>query len=274
MAKLAGTHLANKLILRGVGRFLGGSAGATRSPRDDNSPPALGNPQTGSPPFAPLAPNAGDPNRTPWPTGTSPQDSNLPNNVVPNPGSMSATGNPPAVINEITGSGNFGASAPGASATPQAPNGPGGSTNLTPSSAAASSNPLASGQLVASNGIEPNDKLTRSGQLLLNQMRGEATEQRVRTELQQTHLLVAEQVTIRTRSGAKSRLDFVTLDPDTGEIRCIECKSSPTAPLSENQRLVHFELERSGGIVVGAGKPNIPGGMRIPPTKVRIIRDP
>jgi len=50
--------------------------------------------------------------------------------------------------------------------------------------------------------------------------------------------------------------------------------SITSSRLSENQRPVHFELEHSGGRVVGAGKPDFPGGMQYPPTKAKIIRDP
>ena len=59
-----------------------------------------------------------------------------------------------------------------------------------------------------------------------------------------------------------------------GELRCIECKASDTAPLTKGQKTTHPEIEASGATVVGKGKPNIPGGTRIPPTKVEIWRKP
>ena len=52
----------------------------------------------------------------------------------------------------------------------------------------------------------------------------------------------------------------------------IECKSSQTSPLTENQKVGFPELEKSGGVIVGEGKPGFEGGTIIPPTKVEIIR--
>jgi len=57
----------------------------------------------------------------------------------------------------------------------------------------------------------------------------------------------------------------------TGEIGCIECKASPTAPLTGNQTLAFPEIGESGGTIVGAGKPGFPGGMQILPTAVQIL---
>jgi hypothetical protein len=85
---------------------------------------------------------------------------------------------------------------------------------------------------------------------------------------------VGQQITIETESGVRTRLDFLTQDPLTGEIGCIECKASPTAPLTGNQTLAFPEIGESGGTIVGAGKPGFPGGMQIPPTPVEIIRGP
>ncbi|WP_279083804.1 hypothetical protein [Gilliamella apis] len=52
----------------------------------------------------------------------------------------------------------------------------------------------------------------------------------------------------------------------------IECKSSQTAPLTKNQKVGFPELEKSGGVIVGEGKPWFEGGRIIPPTKVEIIK--
>mgnify|MGYP003304411993 CR=1 FL=1 len=56
------------------------------------------------------------------------------------------------------------------------------------------------------------------------------------------------------------------------EILIQEYKASSTAPLTKNQKKAHPEIEKSGGIVVGKGKPPFIGGMEIPPTKVKIVR--
>jgi hypothetical protein len=58
----------------------------------------------------------------------------------------------------------------------------------------------------------------------------------------------------------------------TGEIGCLECKSSLTAPMTPNQAEVFSEMEKHTATVVGKGKPDFPGGMKIPPTRVEIRR--
>lgn len=46
----------------------------------------------------------------------------------------------------------------------------------------------------------------------------------------------AREVTIKTGSGVNVRVDIMTKDSD-GNIFCIECKSSATAPLTPNQKI-------------------------------------
>ncbi|WP_197074556.1 hypothetical protein [Geobacillus kaustophilus] len=58
----------------------------------------------------------------------------------------------------------------------------------------------------------------------------------------------------------------------TGQIQCVECKASSTAPLTKNQKKAFPEIEQSGATVVGKGKAPYTGGTKIPPTKVEIIR--
>jgi hypothetical protein len=67
-------------------------------------------------------------------------------------------------------------------------------------------------------------------------------------------------------------LDYLIRDPTTNTIRCIECKSSATAPLTPNQEIAFPEIEEGGATIAGAGKPGFPGGTRIPPTKVEVVR--
>ena len=66
-------------------------------------------------------------------------------------------------------------------------------------------------------------------------------------------------------------MDIMAKDNE-GNIRCIECKSSKTAPLTKNQSKAFPEIEQSGGTIVGKGKPGFEGGTRIPPTKIEIFR--
>lgn len=80
-----------------------------------------------------------------------------------------------------------------------------------------------------------------------------------------------QQVTVKTQSGTKTRIDIMGTN-SSGQVVCIECKSSETAPLTKNQTAGFPEIQQSGGIVVGNGKPGFPGGTAIPPTTVQIIR--
>lgn len=81
----------------------------------------------------------------------------------------------------------------------------------------------------------------------------------------------AQQVTIKTESGTRTRLDMIGRDSN-GDIVCVECKASDTAPLTRNQKQAFPEIEQGGGVVVGKGKPGFPGGTVLPPTRVDILR--
>lgn len=116
--------------------------------------------------------------------------------------------------------------------------------------------------------------LTAAEQLAANRAAGAAFEQATGTQLEQSGLTVGQQITVETQSGVRTRLDFLTQDPATGEIGCIECKASPSAPLTPNQKSAFPQIGQSGGTVVGAGKPGFPGGTIIPPTSVQVLRGP
>lgn len=65
----------------------------------------------------------------------------------------------------------------------------------------------------------------------------------------------------------------IGLDKDTGNVVINEYKSSPTAPLTKNQKIGFPELKNGGGVVVGKGKGIFIGGYEIPTgTEVKIIR--
>ena len=66
-------------------------------------------------------------------------------------------------------------------------------------------------------------------------------------------------------------MDIVARDAG-GAIKCTECKASPTASLTPNQKIAHPEIARSGGVVVGAGKPGFPGETIIPAQIVDVVR--
>ena len=111
----------------------------------------------------------------------------------------------------------------------------------------------------------------RAVQLAANKLAGQAFEDRVGAWLAARVVEVGDQVTVVTASGARTRLDFLFRDPATGAIRCIEAKSSATAPLTANQEAAFAEIRQSGATIVGAGKPGFAGGTRIPPTEIEMV---
>lgn len=119
-------------------------------------------------------------------------------------------------------------------------------------------------------GVIGGDKVTKGG-VQANKAAGDAFEAQIKSQLQRTDTDVVQQVTIKTQSGVRTRVDLLSKD-STGATRCTECKASATAPLTTNQRLAFPEIQQSGGVVVGKGKPGFPGGTQIPPTKIDIVR--
>jgi hypothetical protein len=112
----------------------------------------------------------------------------------------------------------------------------------------------------------------RAIQLAANKLAGEAFKNQVGDQLGTLGAKTADETTVQTIGGAKTRLDHLFRDPTTNAIRCIECKSSETAPLTPNQQVAFPEIESTGATIVGAGKPGFPGGTIIPPTRVEVIR--
>ncbi|SIR04348.1 S-type pyocin domain-containing protein [Aquipseudomonas alcaligenes] len=110
-----------------------------------------------------------------------------------------------------------------------------------------------------------------STQLEKNKTRGREFEDEVYGDYSSTRSETGREVTVKTKSGTRTRIDMVGREPD-GTISCVECKSSDTAPLTPNQKVAFPEIEESGAVVVGKGKPGFPGGTEIPPTKVDVVR--
>jgi RHS repeat-associated protein len=106
-----------------------------------------------------------------------------------------------------------------------------------------------------------------------NKAAGDAFENKVADSLKGSEKTVAQQITVKTASGVKTRIDIVTKSSD-GSVSCVECKSSSTAKLTKNQRAAFPEIEKSGATVVGKGKPGVPGGTAIPPQRVQVVRPP
>ncbi|MDP8100094.1 hypothetical protein QJU32_09600, partial [Pasteurella atlantica] len=104
-----------------------------------------------------------------------------------------------------------------------------------------------------------------------NRINGADFEEAYKKRLEKNEENVQQQVTLKTSSGIKTRIDFISKGK-TGEVKCIECKSSQTAPLTKNQRKAFSEIEKSGATVIGKGKDGFDSGTIIPPTKIEIVR--
>lgn len=114
--------------------------------------------------------------------------------------------------------------------------------------------------------------LTKSERMVENANKGANFETKVIDATKKTQDNVQQQVTIKTNSGTKTKIDIVGKDPTTAKIKLTEAKSSATAPLTKNQAKAFPEIEQSGGTIVGKGKPGYPGGTKIPPTPVDVVR--
>ncbi|MBI2390510.1 MAG: VCBS repeat-containing protein [Deltaproteobacteria bacterium] len=105
-----------------------------------------------------------------------------------------------------------------------------------------------------------------------NKAKGDAHEDAIEPKLKETQDNVQKQVTIKTKSGTKVRVDFLGKDKETGEIKATEGKGSDTAGFTKNQKKGYPEIETDGGVVVGKGKPGYPPGTKIPSQKVDVVR--
>jgi RHS repeat-associated protein len=103
-----------------------------------------------------------------------------------------------------------------------------------------------------------------------NASKGAAFEQTVKPVLESKQTGVVEQLTVKTESGVKTRLDFA--GKEAGKPALTEAKSTATAPLTSNQAKAFPEIAKTGCTVCGKGKPGFPGGTKIPPTPVKIVR--
>src|SRR5690606_20867336 len=98
--------------------------------------------------------------------------------------------------------------------------------------------------------------------LAKNRSQGKVFEQQECSNFSSNNTSAAEQITIKTSSGTKTRVDAIGLDAN-GNVVINEFKSSATAPLTPNQRIAFPELYSGGGTVVGKGKGIFTGGYQI-----------
>jgi hypothetical protein len=113
--------------------------------------------------------------------------------------------------------------------------------------------------------------LSKADQLAANRTAGLAYQNAQATETAVTDTKVAQNVMVKTESGVKTQIDIMSTKP-SGALRMQEAKASATAKSTPNQVAAHPEIEKTGATVVGKGKPDYPGGTKIPPTEVEIVR--
>jgi filamentous hemagglutinin len=113
----------------------------------------------------------------------------------------------------------------------------------------------------------------KTPQILLNKAEGVAFENWFGEKIINTRTNVRNQITVKTQSGVKTKLDFICNKGPNNIIQIFEAKASPTAPLTTNQKIAFPIIELEGATIVGEGKPPFTGGCEIPPTKVIIIRN-
>ena len=108
--------------------------------------------------------------------------------------------------------------------------------------------------------------------LAQNRANGRAFEQQEFAKFSSQNNKAVEQITVKTPSGVRTRVDAIGLDVN-GNVVINEYKSSLTAPLTNNQKAAFPEILERGATVVGKGKGIFTGGYQIPPgTGVKIIR--
>lgn len=111
----------------------------------------------------------------------------------------------------------------------------------------------------------------KAATLQANKIAGRKFEKELVEEAKKSGDEVAEQLTIKTKDGIKTKVDIARRNSE-GTIKLTEAKASETATLTGNQRKAHPQIAEEGGTVVGKGKPGFPGGTNIPPTKVEVVR--
>ena len=105
-----------------------------------------------------------------------------------------------------------------------------------------------------------------------NRIQGAAFEKQEFAKFSANTTDAVEQVTIKTTSGVKTRVDAIGLDSN-GKVVINEFKSSATATLTDNQKIAFPEIFSNGGTVVGNGKGIFTEGYQIPAgTEVKIVR--
>lgn len=115
-------------------------------------------------------------------------------------------------------------------------------------------------------------KRTKREVLEENKRKGAEYEKKKFEEFKSENPNAESQITIKTDGNYRTRVDAIGRDSD-GNILIQEYKSSNTAPLTTNQGHAFPQIKESGGVIVGQGKGDFTGGVKIPPgTEVKVIR--
>jgi RHS repeat-associated protein len=123
----------------------------------------------------------------------------------------------------------------------------------------------------ADNLVDAGQTLKKGSNILENAKLGKAFEQQAVNAVKKQETGVVEQLTVKTQSGVKTRLDTAGKDA-SGNVSLTDAKGSATAPFTKNQKKAYPEIQQSGATVVGKGRPGFPPGTQIPPTKVKVLR--
>lgn len=115
-------------------------------------------------------------------------------------------------------------------------------------------------------------QVSKASNIAANAKQGAAFEKLVMEKNSLTQDNLVEQITLKTQSGIRTRIDIVGKDKVTGSTMLTEAKSSIKARLTPNQTKAFPEIERTGATVVGKGKEPFTGGTTIPPTSIEIVR--
>jgi len=113
-------------------------------------------------------------------------------------------------------------------------------------------------------------KATRAANLAKNKQAGNTWAKKVNLGMNKGYKNVQREVTLKTKSGTKVRVD--NIGTRNGKPELVESKASQSAALTKNQKIAFPEIQKSGGVVVGKGKPGYPPGTIIDPQKVRVVR--
>lgn len=97
-----------------------------------------------------------------------------------------------------------------------------------------------------------------------NRKRGAAFEKKEFAKFKEMYPNARSQVTVKTPSGVRTRLDAIARDLD-GNVVIQEFKSSLTAPYTKNQNKAFQEIfERGGATIVGKTAATFPGRCSFP----------